>query len=437
MQWPVEPHQQRWSRGPDGRLRRWPVVAGVTGVLVLVLLLVAGSLTAMRPSGQDRLGSAYLDGSGLPGGNGAASTVPTPSTVPAPSASPVPSVSAGATGVRLGAAGCSAWSAGVGYAPGDVVTYRGKTYTALIPHTLVNGVSWSPDTATRLWRAGGNCAGPVQRHPSKFAPPPTTWQEHWFEHNQNVRLVAYNDTVALYFDDAVNTDAGKWMLPFLTHLWRYAQRTYGNSGNRMGERLYSISHQGRYLGGHPSTVYDSSHDFRNVIDVGAQSWDSPQYGVLTHETGHIVEFIAAGKHGSPAFALWQDSKWMEFYIYDAYVALGMTDAARSAFDTLIADSHVDDFPVANTHWFRDWFYPLWRDDGHAQVMVNFFGLLGQYFPANGADFARDLNRGEFIHFMSGAAGTDLRPLAAKAFGWPADWEAQYQQAKLTFPQIKY
>ncbi len=278
---------------------------------------------------------------------------------------------------------------------------------------------------------------PVQRHAARFAAPPATWQEHWFEHDQNLRLVAYNDTVALYDDDAVNTDTGKWMLPFLTHLWLYAQHTYGTSGNRMGERLFSVSHQGRYSGGHPSTVYDSSHDFRNVIDVGSDNWDSPQYDLLTHETGHIVEFIAAGKHGSPAFPLWQDSKWMEFYGYDAYVALGLPDAAQKSYNTVTADSHVDNFPVPGTRWFRDWFYPLWRDRGHAQAMVNFFRLLGQYFPANGTDFARDMNWGEYIHFMSGAAGTDLKPLATKAFGWPADWEAQYQQAKLTFPHIKY
>ena len=31
----------------------------------------------------------------------------------------------------------------------------------------------------------------------------------------------------------------------------------------------------------------------------------------------------------------------------------------------------------------------------------------------------------------------LRGLATNAFGWPAEWEAQYQQAKIDFPQITY
>ncbi len=271
-----------------------------------------------------------------------------------------------------------------------------------------------------------------------FAAPPPTWKEHWFEHNQLVKLIAYNDTVAIYFDSSVKRDAGKWMLPYLTRLWQYAQRTYGNSGNQMGtDRLYSVTHEGRYFGGHPSTVYDSSHDFRNVIDVGGSDWTTPQYELITHETGHIVEGIAAGKHGSPAFPLWQDSKWMEFYIYDAYVSLGMSAQARDFFNRMTAGSHTDDFPAAGTHWFRDWFYPLWRDHGHAQVMVSFFQLLGRYFPDDGHGFTRDLNWGEFFHFMSGATGTDLKSLATKAFGWPVEWNREYQQAKVSFPQVTY
>ncbi|WP_328610322.1 hypothetical protein OG943_14710 [Amycolatopsis sp. NBC_00345] len=278
----------------------------------------------------------------------------------------------------------------------------------------------------------------AQARPAALADPPATWQEHWFEHNQLLQRVAFNDTVALYFDDDVDRNAQNWLMPYLTNLWQYAQRTYGNSGNKMtADRLYSIHHEGKYSGGHPSTVYDASHDFRNVSDVGGNDWTTPQYEVATHETGHIVESIAAGKHGSPAFGLWGDSKWMEFYIYDAYTALGMNAEAQDFYDRMMADSHADDFPRAGTHWFRDWFYPLWRDHGHAQVMVRYFALLGQYFPNNGTDFTRDLNWGEFVHFMSGAAGVNLKSLATTAFGWPADWDAQFNQARADFPGITY
>jgi hypothetical protein len=103
-------------------------------------------------------------------------------------------------------------------------------------------------------------------------------------------------------------------------------------------------------------------------------------------------------------------------------------------------STTDGFPRAGTHWFRDWFHPLWRDHGHAQVMVKFFKLLSMYFPKSSGrnpSYTRDLNWGEFVHFMSGAAGTDLEALATTAFSWPAEWEAQLQKARTDFPAITY
>ncbi|MES2742602.1 MAG: RICIN domain-containing protein [Pseudomonadota bacterium] len=329
---------------------------------------------------------------------------------------------------------CPAWNARTTYSAGNVIADQGNIYTATVPHTLAEGVNWRPGETPQLWNKGGTCAGVPNAAPAKFALPPATWQEHWFEHADNLKLVAYNDAVALYFDNGMDRNAGKWMMAYLTKLWPYAQRTYGHLNT---DRLYSIHHESRHWGGHPATVYDASHDFRNVSDVGGQNWLTPQYGVVTHETAHVVEFSASGKSGSPAFPLWGDSKWAEFYHYDAMVALGMNKEADDAFREFTADTKVDNFPNANTHWFRDWFYPLWRDHGHAQVMVNYFNLLGQYYPTNGQQFQRNLNWGEYIHFMSGAAKKDLRPLARNAFQWQSAWDGQYAQAKRDFPAIQY
>jgi hypothetical protein len=203
-------------------------------------------------------------------------------------------------------------------------------------------------------------------------------------------------------------------------------------------RLFAIFHEGKYGGGHPSTYFDSSHDSRNVTDCGPGPWLMSTGSVLdipSHEAGHVVESANNGVHESPAFGLWHDSKWMEFYQYDAYVGLGLTTEAKRLFDRFTATT--DDFPRAGTHWFRDWFYPLWRDHGHAQVMVSFFKLLSQHFPKNGTSYSRALNWGEFVHFMSGAAGTDLKALATTAFGWPPDREAQLVKARADFPMITY
>ena len=142
-------------------------------------------------------------------------------------------------------------------------------------------------------------------------------------------------------------------------------------------------------------------------------------------------------HSASAGALWQQGKWAEFYRYDLYVALGETDQVSSWYAQWTADTWTDTFPVANTHWFRDWSFPLWRDHGGAATLSRFFALLARDFPSHDGAYARDLDWGEFVHFMSGAAGADLKPLATAAFGWPADWEAELQTARTTFPQITY
>lgn len=277
--------------------------------------------------------------------------------------------------------------------------------------------------------------------------PPETWKEHWFEHNQLLKRVASNDEVAVYFDDDVKREGTEWILPFLTKLWKYTKTTYGTFGKEGGKggRLYAIFHEGKYSGGHPSTYMDASHDFRNVIDCGPGPFTYPQYDIPSHEVMHIVEGASRDIHGSPGWDVWGDSKWAEFFQYDAYRALGMEKDAQRVYDSFIAKS--DSFPRPNTYWFRDWFYPLWRDHGHAKVMVKYFQLSAKYFTkkqetdsdiAPGTTgYTRAMNWGEYVHFMSGAAGKDLKPLAEKAFGWPDTWEEQYKKAQADFPDVKY
>ena len=276
---------------------------------------------------------------------------------------------------------------------------------------------------------------------SQAPAPPRTWKEHWFEHDRVVKLVNANDDVAIYFDDNVPRRAATaWIHSFMTRAWRYTKATYGDFRGP-DDRLYAIFHQGRYSGGHPSTYFDASHDYRNVTDCGPGPWDQPAYGIPSHEIGHIVEGASNGVHGSPAFGLWKDSKWIELYQYDLYVGLGLKQEARRAFARFTAES--DDFPRPGTHWFRDFFSPAWRHHGRSKLMASFFHLLAQHYPkgpegdGKNLHYTRDMNWGEFIHFMSGAAGEDLRPLARKAFGWPPEWEKQYRKARHEFAGIAY
>lgn len=162
---------------------------------------------------------------------------------------------------------------------------------------------------------------------STYADPPATWKEHRFEHQGTVSRAAFNDTVALYFDADVNPAAANWMLPYLTKMWQYTQQTYDKNRTTKltAGRLFSIHHENKMFGGHPSTRYDASHDYRSVGDVGGRNWINPQYDFVT----------------------------------------------------------------------------------------------------------------QYVHFTSGAAGTGLRAQATKAFGWPAQYESQFQQAKRDFPNVRY
>jgi hypothetical protein len=107
----------------------------------------------------------------------------------------------------------------------------------------------------------------------------------------------------------------------------------------------------------------------------------------------------------------------------------MTEDAERVYNQFINGS--DSFPQAGTYWFRDWFYPLWEDHGGAQVMANFFHLVGEHFEGG------SMNWGEYVHFTSAAAGTDLKALATEAFGWPAERESQWTAARSTYSELEY
>ena len=268
--------------------------------------------------------------------------------------------------------------------------------------------------------------------------PPHTWREHWFEHDQLLHLAGASSHVAVYLDPDVNDAAARWLLAYLDDAWQYTKQTYGQFGP--DPLLYSIFHQGRYSGGHPSSYQDPSHDNRNVTDCGPGPYHEGDHGIheiVTHEISHIVEGANNGAWGSPAFPIWGDSKWAEFFIYDVYTALGRHQWAADVATAF--DYNGDAFPRRDTHWFRDWWRPLRTDTGGGpRVMVRFFRLLAEHFP-RGADtrYARDLTWGEYLHFTSGAAGGDVTDLARRAFGWPRRWTRELARARAEFPAITY
>ncbi|BAV05119.1 PKD domain-containing protein [Filimonas lacunae] len=276
---------------------------------------------------------------------------------------------------------------------------------------------------------------------------PVAWQEHWGEHAQLVKRMYVSNNVAVYYDDDVNRVV-TWPFDFFDNVWSYTKRVYGDFGKNISkdDRLYVILHTDKYYGGHPAGYVDDSHDYRNVIDLGASggknAWVDKagwNIGASVHEIGHIVEGCSYGVKESPAFDIWGDSKWAEIFVYDVFKGVGLTTEAASTYDECMNIS--DTYPTAGSQWFRDWFYPIYSKYGESKALAKFFQLLSQYFPKSKFDavylYDRRMNMGEFIHFYSGAAGTNLQPLAAKAFGWNSDWTTQLNNARSAYASITY
>jgi hypothetical protein len=263
--------------------------------------------------------------------------------------------------------------------------------------------------------------------------PPLSWTEHWYEHGEQLTRVYYDACIALYFDRDVTPAAQDWLVPFLDQAWSYSLASYGTLGN---ERLYVVVHQGKHPGGHSATYDEGSHDHHNVIDMGAAEWPPGTYDLPAHLMGFIVDTTGAHtKLGSAMDEHYGNEGFPLIYKYDLYVALGLTDvanAAHSYFNTLSNNE-----PYPGTYWYRDWFYPLWRDHGHVQVFVDYMELLQDQAPVDAGGWLDTLNYGQYFHFMSGAAGQDLEPLARQAFEWRADFDEEISSAKEEFPEITY
>ncbi|RQO69833.1 hypothetical protein DBR43_17420 [Pedobacter sp. KBW06] len=276
--------------------------------------------------------------------------------------------------------------------------------------------------------------------PDPAGAPPKTWKEHWFDHTQDLTRVFYDDDLAVYYDGDVDKSI-TWPFKYVGDVWRYTKKTYGGHGP--DTRLYAVFHTNKYSGGHPDYYFNSAHDFRNVIDCGPGPWltQAGNIDVPTHEVFHIVESATFDTKGSPGFGaypngIWGDSKFSEIYQYDVYLGLKMPEEAQRWYDKIVNGKET--FPAANSYWFKDWLFPWYNNYGKTRVLVDFFKLLADNFPKDSNNkYTRKMNWGEYIHFSSGAARTDLKVMATTAFGWKTQWENELVKARLDFPRVTY
>ncbi|UZR96716.1 hypothetical protein [Chondrinema litorale] len=265
--------------------------------------------------------------------------------------------------------------------------------------------------------------------------PPKTWTEIWLDHRLELERVYFDEHVAVYYDKDVPTSV-TWPHEFMSDVWQYVKTVYGNFGAE--NRLYVVCHGGTYNGGRTGNIFDEATGYRSLSDVTSGDWETISdwnIDAHVHEVGHVVEGSSHGVHESPAFDIWKDSKWAEIFQYDVYKGLGREEDAERIYNLYINGK--DDFPRANTYWFKDWFYPIYENYGESAVLNNFFELLSKYFPKNGQSYARRMNMGEFVHFWSGAAGKNLKGLATDAFGWSDETDKEFLQAQKDFYQISY
>jgi hypothetical protein len=294
---------------------------------------------------------------------------------------------------------------------------------------------------------------------------PATLVDYIPTHNSAVmKRVDCNTDVAVYFDSGLQqipATETAWVSPFITDVWRYFKQEYGSFAvprtlaapigpgcDSFGapKPLIAFLHRDVVRGGTGLYRFRESSGFRNTIDVGSPSWSagfSALHDLIIHEACHQVELAGQGVLGSPALTVWGDSKWAEFCMYDFYARTGRTADAKRVFSQFFNNRDKAPFGAVNAAWFRDWFFPLWRDNGgNPDVMERFFGLLSMYFPKqpeNGGRslvYSRRMTTGEYVHFMSGAAGVDLSARAAFAFNTGFN-RAEFEKAKADFPDITY
>jgi hypothetical protein len=370
---------------------------------------------------------------GLPGGGGNSGGAPDGSTTTNDAASPV------------GTGGIS----GDGAAPGSSTPDPDEPNppadagmpTPVMDAALPVDMARPPDVAP-MEVAPVIDTAPVIQGCANGHPPPMTLLDWGLGHPAGTTLGRgfFDDHIAIYNDNDIDAEATAWLPSFISKAFQYVKTTYDPTAKFGGNCLYVFLHESRP---HATSAnyFDGFSGFRNSLDFGKTGWSQQVYrDVLLHQLALVVEGANNGIHESPAFAVWGNSKWAEFFNYDLLVALGMTNEATAAYDKFITTS--DSFPRANTFWFRDWFYPLWKDHGKAAVLAKFFRLVSEHFPKqpeNGARnmiYSRRMNLGEYVHFTSAAAGRNLSTLATTAFG-TAFTTAQFNQARTDFPALTY
>ena len=282
--------------------------------------------------------------------------------------------------------------------------------------------------------------------------PPDTWTETgWYKgHDRLLTRRPLDSDIAMYTDPYVTPTSIDWLRPILNQAFQIAKASYGSLSDPV---LYVIAEQdGRpedtkdtYGGGGIIDVFSPEAFYRNVTFAASGNWTDRtepwNIDALTHELGHIVEFNNNGWYGSPSYSAWGDSKWCEIFLWDVFARSTKLPAGWADRTFTEMNQAGDDY---GNHWFRDFLYPLYQGklgntDSNRKgsaLYSRYFQVLAQYLPKLDSTYGgKNMTLGEFIHFISAAAGVNLEAQAKIAFRWTPELELQLANAQLQFPQV--
>lgn len=301
--------------------------------------------------------------------------------------------------------------------------------------------------------AGSSAAyGPLSATTLDNTPPLSYVENGWYGgHNRTLNRVFFDGNVAIYADQWVpNTRALDWLRAPISEAWTYIKNTYGNFGDPY---LYVIANQANVpaadpdygWGGGQGSVFDSEFYYRNTVFLGSEDWSisdpkHSNFGATTHEIAHVIEWASNGLWQSPAYAVWDDSRWAEIYQYDLYLHLTSISPTAASF---IRDTWMNATDDQGHYWFRDWYYPLYNgsfgntatDKKGSAMLARFFQLLSQVAPTRNGSYQLGLNMGQYVHLMSGAVGVDLEDEAKAAFTWTPQNALELAKAQADWPTI--
>ncbi|KAI9089825.1 hypothetical protein DFS34DRAFT_654416 [Phlyctochytrium arcticum] len=256
--------------------------------------------------------------------------------------------------------------------------------------------------------------------------------------------VSCNADVAVYMSStAMNLPriTTRWIVPFYNKVWKFMKTTYGGCSLGTGESPVSDG----WSSWRVRFDNNSRNAFRHFLGQAHNGWAENDYGIKSLSMNLLcrhVEVGSQGVHETPAFSLWGGGKFADICTYDFFNRSGYASEAAQAYSQY-APEFQSDFPpgAVNAYWFRDWYYPLWVEKGNTLAWhQTYFALLSQYFPAsyvnNGYNlkYSRQMNVGEYVHFMSATVGRNLAPMAQTAFNSGYD-ATKFATARTTFPAL--